>query len=140
MSKKADDGLAKQNTKGCRHFDQKEVEDISSVLSYFSIFNIYITYTVVLSFGIVLEFIRKIMCWLHLTEDVFACPKGYAPLLKVKNTHYKISHNLKQLDYFWLRHAYQRIRDCFERPIVSVAGSWIDVRDRVSHDYNLTYE
>jgi hypothetical protein len=66
-----------------RHFDKKEGDDIASVISYLSIFNIYITYTVVLCFGLLGELITKIKCIIGLEEDVFDCPKGYAPLLKV---------------------------------------------------------
>jgi hypothetical protein len=34
---------------------------------------------------------------------------------------------------------YQRLRDCFERPICSLPGGWIKVMDRYSNDLNATY-
>jgi serine palmitoyltransferase len=73
------------------------------------------------------EFATKILIILHLKTDEFKPPKGYAPLLK-------------QLDYFWLRRIYQRIRDCFERPIASAPGAWFEILDRETKDENYTFQ
>ena len=38
------------------------------------------------------------------------------------------------------RNVYMLIRDCWERPIASVAGPYVDVVDRESDDGNWTYK
>ena len=41
---------------------------------------------------------------------------------------------------FYTRNMYRRVRDCWNRPIASVPGAHVDVVDRVSDDYNWTFE
>ncbi|RKP39229.1 pyridoxal phosphate-dependent transferase [Dimargaris cristalligena] len=40
----------------------------------------------------------------------------------------------------WRRRLYQRIRDCFNRPITGVAGSYVTLIDRVTPDFCKTFE
>lgn len=49
-------------------------------------------------------------------------PPGYAPLLN-------------DWEDFYTRHLYRRIHDCYNRPITSCPGSWIDVMERNMIDY-----
>lgn len=52
---------------------------------------------------------------------------GYAPLMK-------------DFDDYWNRRFYRRIRDLWNRPIDSRPSRVIGVMERVSHDYNATFE
>ncbi|XP_058803174.1 serine palmitoyltransferase 2 [Phymastichus coffea] len=53
--------------------------------------------------------------------------KGYAPLYE----------NFEQ---FYLRYVYRRIRDCWNRPICSVPGALVTLKDRVTKDHGWTFE
>lgn len=54
------------------------------------------------------------------------CTQGYAPLLS-------------GFEDFFTRRLYRRSRDCWNRPISSAPGPWIDVMERETNDYNETY-
>ena len=58
----------------------------------------------------------------------FLSPQGVVPLFQ-------------SWESFYTRNVYRRIRDCWNIPIASCAGSHIDVQERVSPDYgwNLEY-
>ncbi|KAJ8674239.1 hypothetical protein QAD02_005501 [Eretmocerus hayati] len=53
--------------------------------------------------------------------------KGYAPLYN----------NFEQ---FYLRYVYRRIKDCWNRPICSVPGSTVTLKDRKTNDHGWTFE
>ncbi|XP_034936564.1 serine palmitoyltransferase 2 [Chelonus insularis] len=53
--------------------------------------------------------------------------KGYAPLYESFET-------------FYLRYVYRRVRDCWNRPICSVPGSMVTLKDRITRDYGWTFE
>lgn len=44
-----------------------------------------------------------------------------------------------EYECFYTRNLYTRIRDCFNRPICSVPGAVISIVERVSNDYNWTF-
>lgn len=46
----------------------------------------------------------------------------------------------QDFENFYTRNLYMRIRDNWNRPICSVPGAKMDVVERVSHDYNWTFE
>lgn len=46
----------------------------------------------------------------------------------------------QDFENFYTRNLYMRIRDNWNRPISSVPGARMDVVERVSHDYNWTFE
>ncbi|KAM4723925.1 serine palmitoyltransferase 2-like [Anableps anableps] len=46
----------------------------------------------------------------------------------------------QDFENFYTRNLYMRIRDNWNRPICSVPGARMDLMDRVSHDYNWTFE
>jgi len=120
---------AQKGTKGTQKTEERRVtiDDIHvEHLSYFAVSFVYCAYTLLLLFGYFREFLEKIQILLGLKQSPFAAPKGYAPLFK-------------ELEYFWLRRFYQRIRDLFERPIASVAGRKIKIMERVSDDENTSY-
>jgi len=56
----------------------------------------------------------------------FVTEPGYAPLFR-------------DWESFWTRHCYRRISDCWNRPVVTVPGSKIGVKDRISHDGGETH-
>ncbi|KAJ2801878.1 serine palmitoyltransferase component [Coemansia helicoidea] len=47
---------------------------------------------------------------------------------------------VKDFESMWIRHVYFRLRDCFNRPITGVAGGRVTLVDRVSKDYNKTFQ
>uniref|UniRef100_A0A087X503 Serine palmitoyltransferase long chain base subunit 2 n=1 Tax=Poecilia formosa TaxID=48698 RepID=A0A087X503_POEFO len=46
----------------------------------------------------------------------------------------------QDFENFYTRNLYMRIRDNWNRPVCSVPGAKMDLVDRVSHDYNWTFE
>ncbi|RLU16159.1 hypothetical protein DMN91_011919 [Ooceraea biroi] len=53
--------------------------------------------------------------------------KGYLPLYK-------------SFEKFYLRYVYRRVRDCWNRPICSVPGATVTLKDRVTNDYGWTFQ
>ncbi|XP_066603771.1 serine palmitoyltransferase 2 [Prorops nasuta] len=53
--------------------------------------------------------------------------EGYAPLYE-------------SFDRFYLRYVYRRIRDCWNRPICSVPGARVTLKDRITNDYGWTFQ
>ncbi|XP_015118077.1 serine palmitoyltransferase 2 isoform X1 [Diachasma alloeum] len=53
--------------------------------------------------------------------------KGYPPLYDA-------------FDTFYLRYVYRRVRDCWNRPICSVPGAMVTLKDRVTHDHGWTFQ
>lgn len=105
----------------------KKVEDVRTVLSYFSIMLIYVAYVVIFLFGAIRELISKFLRLFGYSENKFAAPEGYAPILN-------------EVECFFLHRVYQRVRDCFERPIASTPGPWFNVMERISKDEHFTFE
>jgi len=56
----------------------------------------------------------------------FVTEPGYPPLFR-------------DFESFWTRHCYRRISDCWSRPVGSIPGSRILVKDRITHDAGETY-
>ena len=52
--------------------------------------------------------------------------EGYAPLYE-------------HFERFYLRYVYRRVRDCWNRPICSVPGATVTLKDRVTPDYGWTF-
>ncbi|EGI64252.1 Serine palmitoyltransferase 2 [Acromyrmex echinatior] len=52
---------------------------------------------------------------------------GYAPLYD-------------NFEKFYLKYVYRRVRDCWNRPICSVPGAKVTLKDRVTHDYGWTFQ
>lgn len=53
--------------------------------------------------------------------------KGYATLYE-------------SFELFYLRYVYRRIRDCWNRPICSVPGAMVTLKDRITKDHGWTFE
>jgi len=103
------------------------IHDIPELyLPLWAILFVYWSYTTMLVSGYLREYIENVAIFLGLRKNIFAAPKGYAPLFK-------------RLEYFWLRNMYQKLRDLFERPIASVPGPTIEVLNRTSDDGNSTF-
>ncbi|XP_075226049.1 serine palmitoyltransferase long chain base subunit [Lycorma delicatula] len=43
-------------------------------------------------------------------------------------------------EHFYLRYVYRRVRDCWNRPICSVPGAEVVLKDRVTNDYGWSFE
>lgn len=86
----------------------------------------YFGYALLMAFG----YLRDLAAaWLPFVSraSTNSAPNGYAPLAS-------------DFEDFYKRRLYYRIRDAFNRPISSCPGDTIDVMDRISRDYNRTYE
>ncbi|KAK3917693.1 Serine palmitoyltransferase 2 [Frankliniella fusca] len=70
----------------------------------------------------------------YLNQFLFAPPvakeknrKGYVPLYN-------------RFEQFYSRYVYRRIRDCWNRPICSVPGAEVVLKDRITNDYGWTFQ
>ncbi|XP_011056615.1 PREDICTED: LOW QUALITY PROTEIN: serine palmitoyltransferase 2 [Acromyrmex echinatior] len=76
-----------------------------------------------------------ILMFLGFINQLFFVPKiateknreGYAPLYD-------------NFEKFYLKYVYRRVRDCWNRPICSVPGAKVTLKDRVTHDYGWTFQ
>ncbi|XP_064402986.1 serine palmitoyltransferase 2-like [Halichondria panicea] len=82
----------------------------------------YITYGVLAVVGYVSDFLRFV---------------GVKEGPRLKNDNFKMN---RDYDMFYFRNIFRRAQDCFERPVASTPGPYIDIWDRVSHDNNWTFE
>ncbi|CUG92893.1 serine palmitoyltransferase, putative [Bodo saltans] len=98
-------------------FDEFE-HDIPVITQFFT----YLSYAIIMLFGYTREFFR-----VFFPKAGRKTPDGYAPLVR-------------DYDDFFQRRLYRRIRDCWNRPIDSRPSRIIGVMERVSHDYNATFE
>jgi serine palmitoyltransferase len=89
--------------------------------SFYTVIFTFLNYGTGIIFGYFWDYWEKFLSFFirNETTERFYVPKGYAPLLR-------------SFENFYIRHLYGRIRDCFNRPICSAPGSWIDVQLRKS--------
>ncbi|CAG0888837.1 unnamed protein product [Darwinula stevensoni] len=87
----------------------------------------YVGYAILVIFGYIKDFYRKIGLVNHLQTTDPREKEGYVPLYS-------------SFESFYTRNLYRVIRDCFNRPICSVPGAEITLKDRVSHDYGWTFQ
>eukprot|EP01133_Synstelium_polycarpum_P003467 gene3467-3946_t len=97
---------------------ESDIDDVSS----WTIIWIYIAYGIIIFVGKIVHFISRLTGQRYLTT-----PKGYAPLFV-------------EFEYFYQRYLYGRIKDCWDRPICSVPGAWIDVMLRSNKHYSENLE
>ncbi|KAL9654601.1 hypothetical protein ABK040_006663 [Willaertia magna] len=83
----------------------------------------YLNYAVLVIFGQIRDFLHE----LFIGPIHGVAPKGCAPLFKSGED-------------FYNRRLYRRISDCFNRPIKSRPGAYIDVIKRTSSDGNVTFD
>ena len=81
-------------------------------------FTTYCSYAILMFFGYVRDFVER----LSRKRD-----PDYAPLVR-------------DWDDFFTRRLYYRVRDCWNRPVNTRAGRVIGVMERVSKDFNYTFE
>jgi len=77
----------------------------------------YFGYAVLILFGYLRDSLEFAMSVLYPSSFPAKAPEGYAPLFH-------------DFQYFYTRRMYWRIQDCFNRPISSAPGAWIDVMKR----------
>ncbi|KAG2393663.1 hypothetical protein C9374_007194 [Naegleria lovaniensis] len=80
----------------------------------------YLNYAILIMLGHVRDF-----CYELFIGSIHQNPKGFAPLVK-------------SYEDFYNRRLYRRICDCWNRPIASRPGAYIEVMKRYSDDYNQT--
>ncbi|KAI0180649.1 serine palmitoyltransferase [Hypoxylon sp. FL1284] len=93
---------------------------------YYYVLTTYISYLLLLALGHIRDFFGKRFSKKPLYKTIRAA-NGYAPLND-------------DFDNFYTRRLKMRIDDCFARTSTGVPGRYINVLDRVSHDFNETYE
>lgn len=59
--------------------------------------------------------------------DFNSFSQGYVPLFN-------------SFERFYLAYVYRRIRDCWNRPICSLPGAFLTLKDRITKDYGWTFE
>ncbi|KAI9468139.1 serine palmitoyltransferase component [Coemansia sp. RSA 989] len=85
----------------------------------------YLSFLMLIVFAHMRDFIGKLF---HPEQYVqLRVQNGYAPMVS-------------DFESLWTRRLYGRIRDCFNRPITEVAGGHVNLLERVSHDFNRTFE
>ncbi|CAL9030707.1 unnamed protein product [Prunus brigantina] len=89
-------------------------------IPYLTALSTYFSYGLLFAFGQLRDFFRKIIDWWQ-SGDL----QGYAPICL-------------GLEDFYIRRLYNRIQDCFGRPISSAPDAWFDVVERYSNDNNKT--
>ncbi|EFA83279.1 serine C-palmitoyltransferase subunit [Heterostelium album PN500] len=94
--------------------EEGDIDDID----YWTICWIYIAYGIIIFVGKIADLIDKIR-----GHRYFITPKGYAPLFV-------------EFEYFYQMRLYSRIKDCWDRPICSLPGAWIDVMLRTNQHYS----
>jgi serine palmitoyltransferase len=78
----------------------------------------YFVYGLLAVFGYVRDFFGHIF-----KPEKYRTTPGFAPLLS-------------DFENFFTRRMFHRIQDCWNRPIASRPGAWIDLMERTSDDYN----
>ncbi|XP_041353081.1 serine palmitoyltransferase 2-like [Gigantopelta aegis] len=86
----------------------------------------YLGYALLVIVGHIRDFLR-----FYSIEKQKTCTeprlKGFVPLYQTWES-------------FYTRHLYRRIRDCWNRPIGSIAGEYIDILERRTNDYGWNFE
>ncbi|KAI8319224.1 PLP-dependent transferase [Martensiomyces pterosporus] len=103
---------------------REEAPELEAVPSFILV-TTYLSYLMLIVFAHLRDFFGKIFYpeqYVQLREQ-----NGYAPMVS-------------DFESLWTRRLYGRIRDCFNRPITGVAGGHVNLLDRVSHDFNRTFE
>jgi len=84
----------------------------------------YVSYGIIILFSYIAEFFDIVT---GRQSSQFKTKKGYAPLLKA-------------WDSFYTRRMFWRIRDCWNRPVSGVPGSYIKVQERSTEDHGDTFK
>ncbi|KAI6085512.1 serine palmitoyltransferase [Hypoxylon rubiginosum] len=93
---------------------------------YYYVLTTYISYLLLLALGHIRDFFGKRFSKKPAYKTIRAA-NGYAPLND-------------DFDNFYTRRLKMRIDDCFARTSTGVPGRYISLMDRVSHDFNESYE
>ncbi|KAH9217295.1 pyridoxal phosphate-dependent transferase [Leptodontidium sp. 2 PMI_412] len=100
-------------------------EHIMDEPAYFYLLTTYLSYMILIAFGRTRDIFGKIFKPEKYKD--FKERDGYAALSS-------------DFDNFYFRRLKTRMNDCFMRPITGVPGRYITLLDRISHDYNETFE
>ncbi|KAJ2553627.1 serine palmitoyltransferase component [Coemansia sp. RSA 1878] len=101
-----------------------EPSELESVPTFILV-TTYLSFLMLILFAHARDFVGKLANpeqYVQLREQ-----NGYAPMVS-------------DFESLWTRRLYGRIRDCFNRPITGVAGGRVNLLERVSHDFNTTFE
>ncbi|KAJ2849388.1 serine palmitoyltransferase component [Coemansia brasiliensis] len=102
----------------------KEKNELEAVPTFILV-TTYLSYLMLIVFAHMRDFIGKLF---HPEQYMqLRVQNGYAPMVS-------------DFESLWTRRLYGRIRDCFNRPITEVAGGHVNLLERVSQDFNRTFE
>ncbi|KAJ2559839.1 serine palmitoyltransferase component [Coemansia sp. RSA 1933] len=104
--------------------DAKQSSTLDAVPTFILV-TTYLSYLMLIIFAHTRDFLGKIFYPENYVQ--LRAQNGYAPMVS-------------DFESLWTRRLYGRIRDCFNRPITGVAGGHVKLLDRVSHDFNNTFE
>lgn len=93
---------------------------------YYYLLTTYISYLILILLGHIRDFFGKRFGDKKLYQAL-KVQNGYAPLNE-------------DFDNFYTRRLKRRLDDCFARTTVGVPGRYITLMDRISHDFNLSYQ
>ncbi|PIA13349.1 PLP-dependent transferase [Coemansia reversa NRRL 1564] len=108
-------------TEGVQKKEPSELEAVPTLI----LVTTYLSFLMLIMFAHMRDFIGKILNpeqYVQLREQ-----SGYAPMVS-------------DFESLWTRRLYGRIRDCFNRPITGVAGGRVNLLERVSKDFNNTFQ
>ena len=105
-----------------RRMLERGQEEHTLVLSSLATLSLFFNLVILYIFGSLRDRVRKL-----LKGPVHKIVKGYAPICW-------------DFEDFYVRRMYRRVVDCFNRPINSSPGAWMDVMERRSKDGNATLE
>ena len=97
----------------------------------------YLSYGVLIVWGHIRDFSRKVLTSVGLRS--LLRPDGSEGKRDVGNEA-GYGELLSDFDNFYTRRLYHRIRDCWNRPVCSAPGAYITLSERVSNDYNKSFE
>ncbi|XP_042900943.1 serine palmitoyltransferase 2 [Parasteatoda tepidariorum] len=110
----------------CTQKPVKQLKEEFEETPFIIVLYIYLCYAVLTVFGYLRDLLRSI----GLERNFMAKEvnrEGYVSLYQ-------------SFESFYTRNVYMRIRDCLNMPICSVPGALTKMKERVTHDYNLTFQ
>ncbi|KAJ1729665.1 serine palmitoyltransferase component [Coemansia sp. Benny D160-2] len=117
--------VAGESTSAGKNDDSTASSSELEAVPSFILVTTYLSYLMLIVFAHLRDFFGKLVSpenYVQLREQ-----NGYAPMVS-------------DFESLWTRRLYGRIRDCFNRPITGVAGGHVTLLERVSHDFNRSFE
>ncbi|CAF0843593.1 unnamed protein product [Adineta ricciae] len=105
--------------------EHPSLEEVYEATPFSEAFWTYVNYIILNIFGWFRDFLRRTRIENRKGSAEYN-PSGFVPLYQ-------------SYESFYTRNVYQRIADCFNRPIGGVPGGKLDLMERVTEDYNWSF-